>query len=343
MPFSDIIGQERAVSILKGELLRKRIPHAYLFTGTEGIGKKRTAISLAMAIQCGRVEADSCGCCPDCRKVTAGSHPDVRIYTPTARTKGATEKIYVDQIRALQGEISLSPMQGPGKVFIIDEADRMVEQAANALLKTLEEPPDDSLLILVSANPARLPSTILSRCRPVRFQSLSEHAVGQILMRERGIPEETADALARFSQGRLGQVLERDLSELLATRDRFLEGLSRCDRRRMETIFEFSEMFNKNTPEALELIEFLQGYVRDLIAVKLTGPKGALIHADRGGDLVAESRSRSLSGLLEDFDLLEEADRRLRKNTNARLVLENLLVRIGIVKRHSRMGRIDHE
>jgi len=329
MPFSDVIGQDRAVEILKRELSHDRISHAYLFSGADRIGKKHTALCFAMAAQCDRIKEDSCGECPVCRKIEQGTHPDVRITTPVARTKGATEKIYIDQIRTLQEEISLCPMEGKKKVFIIDDADRMVEQAANALLKTLEEPPGDSLLILVTAYPDHLAPTVLSRCRTVQFRPLSESAVARILMEKKGLTEEQAARMARFAQGQGGHIPESDEEELFSQRDRFLDWMHGCDLQQIDSIFNVSERFAGNASEAMDFVEFLLSWTRDLISMKVRGDRGPLVHGDKAPDLAGESRTHGLSELLKRTDILEEALGRLKRNVNQRLALEQALVQIG--------------
>ncbi|MEK6777914.1 MAG: DNA polymerase III subunit delta' [bacterium] len=329
MPFSDIIGQERAVEILRRELSHGRASHAYLFSGMECIGKKQTALAFAMAVQCGQVPGDSCGECLSCRKIRQGIHPDVRLYVPEARTKGATEKIYIDQVRELQATIFLRAMEGKKKIFIIDDADRMMDHAANALLKTLEEPPPDSFLILVTAFPDLLPLTVLSRCRVVRFKPLSSSAVEEILVLKRGLSAEQAGTMARYSQGSLGRVLNAEAGDLVSQRDRFMELRQRWDPGSVGSVFEVSGGFEKKTNEAIDFMEFLVTWNRDLIAMKLTGDKGMLTHADNAPDLAGESGRKDLTDLLNHADILEEALRRLRMNINQRLALEAALIRMG--------------
>ncbi len=329
MSFSEVVGQERVVEILKRELFHGRISHAYIFTGMESVGKQLTALAFAKILQCDRADGDSCGVCPPCRKIMKGTHPDVRLYVPEARTKGATEKIYIDQIRSLQSEISLRAMEGKKKVFIINDADRMVEQAANALLKILEEPPEDSYLILVTAFPDLLPRTVLSRCRAVRFQSLSEESVETILKQKKGLDGDQAELMARYSRGRVDKVLDMEGAEIVSQRDRFLEWMQGCDLQEVGSIFELSERFTKNTSEAIEFVEFLLSWTRDLISMKLRGSKGGLIHADKALDLERECRSKSLSELLKNADILETALQRLKMNVNQRLVIETGLMQMG--------------
>ncbi|MDX1763491.1 MAG: DNA polymerase III subunit delta' [bacterium] len=333
MPLSEIIGQDRAVEVIRRELANERIPQAYLFCGAESTGKQRTAVALAMALLCDAGTREGCGVCPSCRKIALGQHPDVRRCGPVARTKGAVEKIYIDQIRELQQEIGLSAMEGKWKVFIIDDADRMVDQAANALLKTLEEPPEQSLLILVAAHPDHLPATILSRCRTIRFQPLTEEALADIVVREKGVGRADALLLARYARGHAAQAMALDYDELTATRERLIIETNELDGQDVTTLFAFSEKFTRNTAEAIELLEFMVTWIRDLIAVKIRGRDGALTHVDRGATLENLCREQSLTQLLAKFDFLQEGLGKLYRNVNARMTVESVLVKMGDVTR----------
>lgn len=328
MPFAEILGQKRAVEILQRERTHDRVPHAYLFCGPEGIGKKRTALALAQFLECTAMGEDACGSCPACRKVAHDRHPDVHFFQPMARTKGAAAKIYIDQVRDLQGAISLKAMEGRKKIMIVDDADRMVDQAANALLKTLEEPPGDALLILIAAFPDLLPATILSRSRKVRFQPLSDESVTQVLMREKGLEEAEARSLARFAQGSLAHVMEMELDDLLSRRERFFGEIDRWKEGDLGAVFAFTEPFAKNAGNAADFVTYLLEWTRDLIAVKLRGPAGALIYRDRVSDLEAHCRGATLQELLEQFEGLQDTLKKLEQNLNPRLALEVALSRL---------------
>jgi len=146
MPFSEIIGHEHNIKVLLRSIERGRLHHAHIFSGPEGVGKRLTAVSLAKALNCREMVADFCGHCVSCKKIDDGNHPDVKIVVPDGQF------IKIDQIRDLQHDLQFRPFEGKKRVFIIDSADKMGLPAANSLLKTLEEPPRDSILILVTAN-----------------------------------------------------------------------------------------------------------------------------------------------------------------------------------------------
>ncbi len=321
------------MEVIRRELANGRTPQAYLFCGPESIGKQRTAMALAMALMCDTERLKGCGACPSCRKIALGQHPDVRRHGPMARTKGAVEKIYIDQVRELQQEIGLSPMEGKWKVFIIDDADRLVDQAANALLKTLEEPPEHSLLILVAAHPDHLPATILSRCRTIRFQPLTEEALADIVVREKGVGRDEALLQARYARGNAAQAIALDYNEITARRERFMGEMGGLDGLDVPALFAWSEKFTRNTAEAIDLLEFMVAWIRDLIAVKIRGQNGPLVHAEMGARMESLCRGQSLDQLVAKFDLLQEGLGKLYRNVNARMALESVLVKMGDVTR----------
>ena len=201
MPWHSLRGHDRVVTTLRRALARGRLPHAFLFVGPEGIGKRAFALRLAQALLCERVpeaELDPCGRCPGCLQVMAGTHPDLlQVATPEDK-----HELPIRVIRDLCIDLGLKPMSGRRKVAIIDDADDMNDEAANAFLKTLEEPPPGSTLILIGTSAEAQLDTILSRCRVVRFDPLPESELAELLL-EQGIAEtpEAATRLARLGEG----------------------------------------------------------------------------------------------------------------------------------------------
>lgn len=195
MALIDVIGQEKAVNILLRTLQRERIPSSYLFSGESGIGKKFTAVNLAKILNCqsreqrakseestpslthqgGGQGIDCCDECSSCKKIDAGVHPDFVFIEPESG------QIRIEEIRAIDDTLSLKPFEGRWKIVIVDEAHMMNSYAANAFLKTLEEPPKESLIILISSNPDRLPDTIRSRCSRLNFTPLNNEACEKVI------------------------------------------------------------------------------------------------------------------------------------------------------------------
>ena len=218
MPFSHVIGQEHIIRLLKNSLRDSRIAHAYLFVGPDGIGKTTVAKTLAQALNCSREDSDACGICPACRRIENSSHPDVTWVRPT----GLSRRVGIDDIRRLRQQISLKPYQGRKKVYLITEADRMTAQASNALLKTLEEPPANSILILITSHPASLFPTIISRCQMMRFSPLNPGHIEDYLVKKLNLPPGKARLLSRLSEGRLGKALTLQKKAVWEEREKIL-------------------------------------------------------------------------------------------------------------------------
>jgi DNA polymerase-3 subunit delta' len=248
--FRDIQHQERALSIVRRALRSGRMPHAYLFEGPEGVGKELTARALAARLLCekgGEVELrptdDACGQCPACRLMAAGNHPDFHLihrglhkFHPD-RTIRQSKGLFlaVDLIRHFLIEpATMRPAQGRRRVFLIRDAERMNEEAQNALLKTLEEPPGAACLILVTSSATRLLPTIQSRCQRVPFGLLPADFVAQELVSRLGISAADARLLAALSDGRLGVAIRWQQIGLLAALDSAGDCLSRLAQRNPE-------------------------------------------------------------------------------------------------------------
>jgi DNA polymerase-3 subunit delta' len=208
MAFHDIIGQDKAINILVRTMQRGRIASSYLFAGEPGIGKKYTAVTLAKALNCLTSPGDACDECPSCKKIDSGIHPDFLLISPESG------QIRVEEIRAIDEMLSLKAFEGRYKVVIVDDADTMNQYAANAFLKTLEEPPEESLIILVSSNPGRLPDTIRSRCSRINFTPLSSAACEKVILNVlRQKPDASCDSSApgRIQGGEAGEKGKRPL------------------------------------------------------------------------------------------------------------------------------------
>jgi DNA polymerase-3 subunit delta' len=203
MSFADIEGHEKPITILKRTLANKTLAHAYLFSGEAGIGKKMTALALAAAVNCQNAGPEGgCGECPSCRKIVSNGHPDLHFLVPDG------DEIKIDQVRQVQSDLALKPFEGAKKTLIVDGVDRMNTASSNAFLKTLEEPPGDALIILITALPQSLLPTIRSRCQEIRFQPLSRQTLAQALKRKRGLSDADAWFVAALAQGSMGRGLD---------------------------------------------------------------------------------------------------------------------------------------
>jgi DNA polymerase III subunit delta' len=207
--YTALCGQDKAKRLFAKALCAERIPHAYLFRGPDGVGKKRFAHGVAMAINCRRRQnAKACGHCPSCRKYVSGNHPDLVLISPQKGT------IRIEQIRSLTKELSYPPFEAAMRVVIIEDIHTMRREAANSLLKTLEEPPVDNLLILTADSSREILATLLSRCQVLPFTPLSKEQTVAVLLGH-GLSGEVATLLAGFAQGSPGRALTLERSEMV--------------------------------------------------------------------------------------------------------------------------------
>jgi len=314
MAFRDIIGQDRAVNILLRTIQRDRLSSSYLFAGESGIGKKFTAINLAKAVNCLKTtptlalpprgggvgggdsellnQTDCCDECSSCKKIDAGVHPDFLLISPEGG------QIRIEEIRAINDILSFKPFEGRNKVVIADEADTMNPFAANAFLKTLEEPPKDSLIILISSNPDRLPDTIRSRCSKVNFTPLSHEACRKVIetvrsQKSKDSKDSRLSTLVRLSMGRPGLAASGDLIEERAWFIKLLKGMLNAEKDGWTSKEEMERWFD------LLLILF-----RDMAIIKITQDETNLIHIDLKDYLNKLSSSIDLKVIIENYQRL---------------------------------------
>jgi DNA polymerase-3 subunit delta' len=266
-----IIGHEQPLRVLDAAYRTQRLAHAYLFAGPDGIGKRLVAMRWAMTINCEAGGTTLCGRCRSCVTASAGTHPDLIPIEPDGLF------IKIEQIRTLQEALTLATWSGRRKITVIDRAERMNQEAANCLLKTLEEPPASSLLILISPAPDDLLPTIRSRCQLVRFFPLDESRLVRWLIAERGWSAEEAELVGAIARGCIGQALAGDPTQLREERDRIDQWLmesclgSAAPVQALARLTEGAETF-AHTPEQFErTVRWLVLWLQDLIRVSAHG------------------------------------------------------------------------
>ncbi len=327
MPFRDVLGQPEAVDRLRRAWIGGRLAQAYCFTGPTGVGKRTTALALAQALNClaptargAGAGADACGSCRACRRIAAGVHPDVTLLTPQEKTV-----ITIEQIRDLSARAGMRPYEGAAKVWILDPADRMQEPAANAFLKTLEEPAGVSLFILVTASPSALLPTIQSRCQALRFEPLGEASLRRILEDAGRSPQEAASAAA-MAGGSAEQALEMDVEQARALRDRLVDGVWGC-LGSLPALLEEAARLAKEKAGLEQALQILAGFTRDLALVKLRAPV-PLAHAERQAEAERIAAAHSLEALLAIHAAQVDAQQALVRYAHPRLTAERMLLRM---------------
>lgn len=321
MAFAEILSQGQAVSILKRAIETGRLPHALLFAGPKGVGRCLTAITVAKALNClGEVAGDCCDRCPACTKIGKGTHPDVHLMTP----EGATLK--VDQIRNLAREAALRPYEGRRKVFILDEAETMTEQAQNALLKTLEEPPGATLLILIAPEATALLPPIASRCSQLRFAPLPEHTVATWLQGH-GCDEGEANLLASLAGGSLTRAQELRGSAVHEIWD-LVKQVSALPPGKTLPVLELADRAVRQKETLLLFMEALLAWTRDLVISKVTRHEALLVYRNHGAPFKDLSQRLASAQLLAMHQTVKHAVDGLNRYANPRLSLEVMLFRL---------------
>ena len=344
--FRDILGQERVLSYLKAALNQGRLAHAYLFLGPEGVGKEAVTTALAGALNCTslREDGDACGLCPSCKRLAGGSHPDFVVIRPIS--EGRTPQIKIEQIRDFRRLTAYPPVAGGWRVTLIKPAEAMTAEGTNALLKTLEEPPPQNLLILTAGVEADLFPTVVSRCQKLAFTPLPYPLITQDLIR-RGLSPSQAALLAALSGGSLGRALAQPPEELLRQRQQALADLQALSQGNSTTALDWAQGLAKKEKDQEKAEEkkkerqetkksaatdtfilLCQLWYRDLLLLSHKAPERLLAHQDRVADLKAEAASPQEGAWLIKLAALSEAQRYLRANLNPELTLDLLGFRL---------------
>jgi DNA polymerase-3 subunit delta' len=327
--FREILGQDWVVSHLKTAWLAGRLSHAYLFLGPGGVGKAATARALASALNCAQPEADgdACGACPSCRRMAAGTHPDFMVITP----EEGKNQIKIEVIRELRRLTAYPPLGGGWRVVVIKPAEALTAQndaAANALLKTLEEPPDRHLLVLTARGEADLLPTIVSRCHKLAFAPLPSALIIRELEKRRPLPRSQAALVAALSGGSLGRALALDPEELVRQRDQVLADLDRITRGSTGQVLEWAQRLTKNRTDLENFLLLAQLWYRDLLLAHFQAPTGLLAHQDLLS-LLSQARAGGVpAAWFAGFAALGEAQRHLQANLNPELTLDILGLRL---------------
>lgn len=319
MAFKDILGNERQKKILRKALQKDRIPNSMLFCGLEGVGKKSLALVLAKAMNCEKRKDDACEVCASCKAISRANFPDVMVITPDGNM------IKIDQMRILKKIAYLRPMMGKKRVFIVANAEKMNEEAANSLLKILEEPPLFSHIILVTSNPDMIKPTIKSRCQVLSFQPISREDIEKILL-ERGFEKERAKIVSLLVGGNLTKALNLEWEEIQAKRERawelFLSLL------RQENIATFLRNYSSSRglmrEELEQSLEILSSFCRDLVLIKEKSDIRLLMNPDYAEEFKKTENFLSLDRSLDFIEKIDYALYALQRNLNMNLLITSL-------------------
>ena len=325
-----VVGQDRVVSILQRGLEQGTLAHAYMLVGPPRVGKMTVALNLAQAVNCESPEPP-CGDCQSCQKVAAGNHADVQVINLTRNEDvGEAKLISIDQVRDMQHSASLPPFEGKCKVFIIEDAELLSVEAANSLLKTLEEPTDKMLFLLLTTNDKLLPETVVSRCQRLELTPLPSPEMEEALQKRWGIEPEQAKLLARLSRGCLGwAIAAASGDQILQERAEKLENLYEVIRADTEARFShaarLATQYAQNRAAVQERLDLWLGWWRDLLLVK-AGCPDYVANIDQLNILNNVAGQYTMEQIRDCLGSIRAAERQLRQNANPRLVMEVLML-----------------
>lgn len=318
MTYEQIIGHDRQKQILRRAVATDRLAHAYLFEGPEGIGKRLMAMALARAIFCSN--GNGCGDCAPCRKVDHNNHPDLHLYEPDGR------QIKIEQVRELQRELSFRPLEAKMKVCLVDQADRMNASAANALLKTLEEPTANTLIILLSARPEALLVTVRSRCQRLPFARLPQEHIEAALRNNRSLDPRSAHVLAAMAEGSFLRALGRDQEFYLEKRREILKSVTGLSAASVLPLLELAGTLAAEKEMAPDILEVLQSFYRDLVMYLQGRPDEVLSNIDLLEKIRRVAKREDTFSLLRKLEAIQACRRNLDRNVNLQLNFEVLLL-----------------
>ena len=326
MKLGQIIGQPAAVAILRAALPPGAPAHAYLFVGPEGVGKTTAAMAWARALLCERGGEDACGACAHCVKTAAGTHPDMMTLEPEAREKKVKEEIDIGHIRDVIRRLSFKPYEAGRKILIVDRADSMNLSAANAFLKTLEEPPGDTVIIMTAVNTRKLPLTIISRCRVVRFNPVPFGEIVDFLVNREGMAEDEARSAAALSRGSLGLAVSGEIEGEREIRAEALQALVDADSRSPARIYGLAGAMDKAKDKSRtdRFLEMMMELARDLLAVKIQGKYDNLINVDIAPEIERAASKFSQRRLIRACEIIQEMIAARRWNINPLLIVSLL-------------------
>jgi DNA polymerase III, delta' subunit len=321
--FSEIVGHEQIKEHMQAAIRDKKPFHAYLFQGEEGVGKEALARTFAAGLQCQSESADKpCKECVSCRQMESGNQPDVIWVTREKASLG------VDEIREqLCNTMDIKPFSSPYKIYLVLEAEKMTEAAQNALLKTIEEPPEYGIVILMTSNISALLPTIQSRCLTMEFRPLSTAVVESYVKEHCQVPDYQARASAAFAQGNLGKAMRYAKSEdFIERKDHIISLLRHVEQMDLSEMLAVIKDLGTRKDEVRDYIDLMVLWYRDVLLFKATKDINQLLFQDEASYISREASHRSYEKIEEILQAFEKAKVRLRANVNFDITMELMLL-----------------
>lgn len=323
--FKDVVGHKDIIKYIRNAVSENKVSHAYIMNGERGSGKKMLANLFATTLQCEKGGPDPCNECHSCKQAESGNHPDI-IHV----THEKPNTISVEDIRTqVNNDILIKPYQGPYKIYIISEADLMTPQAQNALLKTIEEPPEYAVIFLLTENAQMLLPTITSRCVMLKLRNIKDTLIRKYLMETMRVPDYKADMCAAFAQGNMGRAIMLANSEHFnEIREEAVQLLKYIDEMDLSEVMKAIKRINAYKLEINDYLDIIMIWYRDVLIYKATQDISKVVFKDQISYIKERARKSSYEGIEKIIESLEKAKSRLKANVNFDLVMELLLLTI---------------
>ncbi len=323
--FKDVVGHKDIINYIRSAVEKDQVSHAYILNGERGAGKKLLANLFAVSLQCEKGGPDPCNNCHSCRQAESGNHPDIiRV------THEKPNSISVDDIREqVNNTIMIKPYQSPYKVYIIDHADMMTPQAQNALLKTIEEPPQYAVIMLLVENAEILLPTINSRCVMLRLRYIKDVLIKKYLMENLKVPDYKADLCTAFAQGNMGHAIMLANSEHFnEIREEAVQMLRNIHEMELSEIIETVNRITVYKVEISDYLDIVMVWYRDVLLYKATRDIETVVFKDQINYIKEQAKNSSYEGIQLILSSFERAKSRLKANVNFELTMELLFLTI---------------
>jgi len=335
--YSHIMGHERQIEQLERARCADRVAHAYLFHGPEGVGKEIAARAFAAALNCTSDGEVPCGECTNCRKIAAGSHPDVRLLASeeelvergiieAEKRRSPSAQIRNEQLDELADLFRHKPYLGSWKIVIVVDAHKLNTFSQNRFLKTLEEPSSDSVIILISSQPELLLPTVRSRCQALAFGAVSRSSITEYLTSRFDLDPRRAAVLAAMAQGSLGRAVALVDGDFLDMRDILADALGSLDKSDVEQLLALAEEHGRDRASVLQVLEMMELWCRDLLLARLGVGGDLLVNLDCASRIEEDSRALSPRRLMRWTEEIKRIRVAMKVHLNPRLALESLFI-----------------
>ena len=323
--FKDIIGQEQLIEYFKNSIKQNKIYHAYILNGEDYSGKKMIANGFAMTIQCENSDEEPCMECHSCKQVMSNNHPDI-IWVGHEKVNS----IGVEDIREqINNDVMIKPYSSRYKIYIVEEADKMTVQAQNALLKTIEEPPEYVIIMLLSNNSAGFLQTILSRCVVLNIKPIKSETIKSYLIEKENVDDYKAEICAAFAQGNLGKAIKLAKSEDFANiKDEAIRLVKNVRDMELHEVMNVVGHISDYKISINDFFDILIVWYRDVLMFKAVNDANGLVFKEDVTSIIGQAAISSYNGIERIIEGIDKAKQRLKANVNFDLVIELLLLTI---------------